>query len=108
METGQQPRIVQQLGGLFIAALGAFITWQVWQVAHRGDAFMSVGAAGPAFTLMGLALIAFPDYRTKRRERGESLDGLAGWALLTPCWKIITVLGMLLTLGYFFFLSSGI
>jgi membrane associated rhomboid family serine protease len=108
MEPRQVSRPVQQLGGLFIAALGVFLTWQVWQVAHTGQYFMSVGAAGPAFAVMGLALVAFPDSRTERRARGESLVGREGWALLTPRWRIVSVIGIVLTVGYFFFLKGGL
>ena len=105
MEPRQVSRPVQQLGGLFIAAMGVFLTWQVWQVAHTGKYFMSVGAAGPAFCVMGLALIAFPDSRTERRARGESLVGLEGWALLTPRWRVVSVIGIVLTISYFFYLT---
>ena len=108
MEPRQVSRPVQQLGGLFIAAMGAFLTWQVWQVAHTGKYFLSVGAAGPAFAVMGLALIAFPDSRTERRKRGESLVGLEGWALLTPRWRVVTMIGIVLTVGYFFYLKGGL
>ena len=108
MEPRQVSRPVQQLGGLFIAAMGAFLTWQVWQVAHTGKYFMSVGAAGPAFAVMGLALIAFPDSRTERRERGESVVGLEGWDLLTTRWRLITGIGVLLAVGYFFYLTGGL
>lgn len=108
MEPRQVSRPVQQLGGLFIAAMGLFLTWQVWQVARTGKYFMSVGAAGPAFCVMGLALIAFPDSRTERRARGESLIGLEGWDLLTTRWRVITGIGALLAIGYFFYLTGGL
>ena len=108
MEPRQVSRPVQQLGGLFIAVVGVFLTWQVWQVARTGKYFMSVGAAGPAFCVMGLALIAFPDSRTERRARGESLVGLEGWDLLTTRWRVITGIGVLLTIGYFFYLTGGL
>lgn len=108
MEPRQVSRPVQQLGGLFIAALGAFLTWQVWQVAHTGKYFLSVGTAGPAFAVMGLALVAFPDSRTERRARGESLVGLEGWALLTPRWGVVTVMGVLLTAAYYLYLTGGL
>ena len=108
MEPRQVSRPVQQLGGLFIAVVGVFLTWQVWQVARTGKYFMSVGAAGPAFAVMGLALIAFPDSRTERRARGESLVGLEGWDLLTTRWRVITGIGVLLTIGYFFYLTGGL
>lgn len=108
MEPRQVSRPVQQLGGLFIAVVGMLLTWQVWQVARTGKYFMSVGAAGPAFCVMGLALIAFPDSRTERRARGESLVGLEGWDLLTTRWRVITGIGVLLTIGYFFYLTGGL
>ncbi len=57
---------------------------------------------------MGLALVAFPDSRTERRTRGESLVGLEGWALLTPRWRIVSVIGIVLTMGYYFYLTGGI
>ena len=108
MEPRQVSRPVHQLGGLFIAVVGMLLTWQVWQVARTGKYFMSVGAAGPAFCVMGLALIAFPDSRTERRARGESLVGLEGWALLTPRWRIVTVLGIVLTIAYFLHLTGSV
>ena len=108
MEPRQVSRPVQQLGGLFIAVVGVFLTWQVWQVAHMGKYFMSVGSAGPAFAVMGLALVAFPDSRTERRARGESLVGLEGWDLLTTRWRVITGIGVLLTIAYFLHLTGSV
>lgn len=108
MEPRQVSRPVQRLGGLLIAVLGGFLTWQVWQVAHTQKYFLSVGAAGPAFVVMGLTLVVFPDSRTERRDRGESLEGLEGWDLLTLRWRIVTVIGLLLTVAYFFLLKGGL
>jgi hypothetical protein len=33
--------------------------------------------------------------------------GLEGWALLTPRWRVVSIIGIALTVGYFFYLKGG-
>jgi membrane associated rhomboid family serine protease len=101
------PRWLERLGGLFIFACSVWLTGFAWKAAHTPGGFLSVGAAGPGFALLGLALILFPGYKSERLTRGESLEGTDGWAQLTPRWKIVTLLAMLLSAGYFLVLISG-
>lgn len=101
------PRWWERLGGLFIACCGVWLTWFAWQAAHQQKSFLSVGAAGPGFTLLGLALICIPGYHTERLMRGESLEGKEGLALLTPRWKVLCVLCTLLSVGYLLVLMRG-
>ena len=101
------PRNWERAGGLFIALAGGWVTYFAWQAAHQQHSFLSVGAAGPGFVLIGLGLLAFPGYRSERIARGESLDGLEGWALITPRWRFVAVLAMVLSAAYFFVLTQG-
>jgi hypothetical protein len=102
------PRNLERLGGLFIAVAGGCATYYSWQAARHEEYFVAAGAAGPAFVLIGLALVAFPGYKSERLARGESLEGLAGWALLTPRWKGVSVIGCVLAAAYFFLLKFGL
>lgn len=96
------PRWLERLGGLFIALCGAWLTWFAWKAAHMPGGFLSVGATGPGFVLIGVALLCFPGYRSERLMRGESLEGKEGIELLTPRWVGVSLLAMLLSASYFF------
>jgi hypothetical protein len=77
----------ERLGGLFIATIGAFMTIWTWQAASERAQYSLMAAIGaPAFTIIGIALLFVPGYRTERLERGEDLDLLSGWALITARW----------------------
>jgi hypothetical protein len=101
------PRWLERLGGLFILGCSVWLTWFAWKAAHTEGGFLSVGAVGPGFALTGLTLILFPGYRSERLARGESLDGKEGWELLTPRWKVVMALAIVLSAGYFFALARG-
>jgi hypothetical protein len=101
------PRWLERLGGLFIGGCGTYLTYFAWQAAHQRGSFLSVGAAGPGFALVGLALVLFPGYKSERLARGETIDGNDGWTMLTPRWKVVTLLAMALSVGYFFILVQG-
>jgi len=81
------PRRRQRVGGALIAVVGAAIAAIAWQQAHTRGEFSLAGAfLGPAFLVMGAALVAWPGYREERLARGESLEGMEGAELLTPRW----------------------
>lgn len=100
------PRLKQRLGGLFIALLGAGGTALVWYTAvGRGEFFEKASMVFPAFLVLGVALIIFPGYREERIARGEDISRLQGWQLLTPRWRWILVVGILVGLGNYFLLD---
>ncbi|HEV7589270.1 MAG TPA: hypothetical protein VGO40_14235 [Longimicrobium sp.] len=86
---GYRPRsrLAQGIVGLFIAALGGWLTWLAWHQTLR-DAEFSLRASflGPAFVVLGLGLAAFGGYREERLARGDGLEGLQGFRVLTPRW----------------------
>ena len=77
----------ERLGGLFIATIGALLTMWAWRSAlDTGHYYLLAAMGGPAFTIVGIALILVPGYRTERLQRGEDLDRLSGWELITARW----------------------
>ena len=90
------PRWKQQLGGVFIAALGLGFTGWCWYTAVlRGYVYLKAAALFPAFAVLGLALVAMPGYREERLARGEDISQLTGHQLLTPRWWVVLVLALL-------------
>jgi hypothetical protein len=77
----------ERFGGLFIATMGAILTiWTWYSAIYEGHFYLKAAMLGPVFTIIGLALILFPGYRTERIERGEDISQLNGYALITPRW----------------------
>jgi hypothetical protein len=77
----------ERLGGLFIATIGAMLTIWTWRSAiEQGHYYLLAAIGAPAFTIIGIALILVPGYRTERLGRGEDLDLLSGWELITARW----------------------
>ena len=67
--------------------MGALLTSTAWDEAARGQGFqLRASFLGPAFAVLGLALMTWPGYREERLARGEDLSSLAGLDLLTPRW----------------------
>jgi Ni/Fe-hydrogenase subunit HybB-like protein len=80
-------RRMERFGGLLIATLSASLTIWNWQLAiYEGHFYFHAALIGPTFTMIGLGLLLFPSYRIERIERGEDLEQLNGFALLTPRW----------------------
>jgi hypothetical protein len=107
---GYRPRsrVAQGIAGVFITALGAWMTWLAWHQTVR-DAEFSLRASflGPAFVVLGLGLAAFGGYREERLARGESLEGLEGMRLLTPRWWGVLVLSLAAAAAYTVALRQG-
>jgi hypothetical protein len=77
----------ERLGGLFMATIGAFMTIWTWRAAVEQGHYSLIAAIGaPAFTIIGIALLFVPGYRTERLQRGEDINLLSGWALITARW----------------------
>ncbi len=85
-------RTKERLGGVLLLIVGVWLTVFGWRVVAEQGWFNVAGSAmGPASIVMGLALLAFPGYRSERAARGEDPEALQGWAMLTPRWKGVTV-----------------
>jgi hypothetical protein len=85
----------ERFGGVFIATIGAILTYWSWQSAlSDGRFYIKAAMLGPAFTIIGLGLVLFPGYKTERIERGEDIDRLTGAALITPRWWGILALSI--------------
>ena len=77
----------ERFGGLLIATIGAMLTIWNWHVAiYEGHFYVKAAIVGPTFTIIGLALVLFPGYKTERIDRGEDISQLTGIQLLTPRW----------------------
>ena len=101
-------RLAQTIAGVVMALCGGAMAWIAHGQAWERGAFSFYGAMlGPAFVVFGVALAAFGGYREERLARGESLDGLSGWALLTPRWKAAVVLALVAGGAYTLALRQG-
>jgi hypothetical protein len=101
-------RLAQGVVGVFIAALGAWMTWLAWHQTVR-DAEFSLRASflGPAFVVLGLGLSAFGGYREERLARGESLEGLQGFQVITTRWRILLAVALAAAAAYTVALRQG-
>jgi ABC-type Fe3+-siderophore transport system permease subunit len=100
------PRWLQQLGGSIIVAVGLGFTLWNWKLALTdGQYYIKVSFIFPAFVVVGIGLIFFPDYKTERLARGEDISNLQGLALLTTRWKVILALACLAGFTNFGFIS---
>jgi hypothetical protein len=88
-------RKMERLGGLFIATVSAILTIWTWHSAiYAGSFYPKAATIGPAFTIIGVALILFPGYRNERIERGEDIQRLSGSELVTPRWWAIMAIAL--------------
>jgi hypothetical protein len=77
----------ERFGGAFIATIGAVLTYWSWYSAISAGSFsLKAGFGGPAFAILGVALLLFPGYKSERVARGEDISQLSGAQLLTPRW----------------------
>jgi ABC-type Fe3+-siderophore transport system permease subunit len=88
------PRWKQQLGGLFIALIGAgFMGWTWYTALYQGYFYFKASLIFPPFFVIGLGLILFPGYKEERLARGEDISRMEGSELITLRWWIILALG---------------
>ena len=85
----------ERIGGIVILVLSIAVTLLAWEQADRTGRF-TVGAAvvGPAFAVVGVALLLIPSYRLERLARGEDLSNLSGSKLITPRWWTVLVVAL--------------
>jgi hypothetical protein len=97
----------QQLGGLFIAVLGAGFTGWTWYSAfYEGYFNRKASMLFPAFFVLGLGMIVFPGYREERIARGEDISRMKGWKLITPRWWAILIIAFVAAGVNYLLLSS--
>ena len=101
------PRWKQQVGGLFMALLGAgFTGWSWYTALYQGYFYPKASMLFPAVFVLGLGIIAFPGYKEERIARGEDISRLQGWRLITPRWWAILIVALLAGAANYFLLSS--
>jgi ABC-type Fe3+-siderophore transport system permease subunit len=95
------------LGGFLFAVLGAGFTAWSWCMATReGYFYGKASMLFPAFFVLGIALILFPEYKEERMTRGEDISGMRGCQLITPRWWVILAVAFGAGIGNYILLSS--
>lgn len=85
-----------RLGGFLIFLIAVGLTAIPWyEVFHYRYYHRYSAISGPAFIIIGLAMIILPTYREERIARGEDISKLQGIALITPRWWLILVVGFI-------------
>jgi hypothetical protein len=101
------PRWKQQVGGLFVALLGAgFTGWSWYTALYRGYFYGKASMLFPAFLVLGLGMMVFPSYREERIARREDISRLQGWRLITPRWWAILIVALAAGGANYILLSS--
>ena len=84
------------------------MTWLAWHQSVRdGEFSMRASLIGPAFLVLGLGLAAFGGYREERLRRGDGLEGLQGFQVLTTRWRILLVVAFAAAAAYTMGLRQG-
>jgi hypothetical protein len=101
------PRWKQQVGGLFIALLGAGFTGWTWYTAfYEGYFNRKASMIFPAFFVLGVGMIVFPGYKEERIARGEDISRMRGRELITPRWWILLMVAFVAAGLNYLLLSS--
>jgi hypothetical protein len=108
--SGYRPRsrVTQGVVGVCMALLGGWLSWLAWHLAVRDGAFsMRASFLGPAFVVLGLGLAVFGGYREERLARGEGLEGLQGFQVITTRWWILLGVAFAAAAAYTLALREG-
>jgi len=101
------PRWKQQVGGLFIALLGAGFTGWTWYTAfYEGYFNRKASMIFPAFFVLGLGMIVFPGYKEERIARGEDISRMRARELITPRWWVLLMVAFVAAGLNYLLLSS--
>jgi ABC-type Fe3+-siderophore transport system permease subunit len=101
------PRWKQQVGGLFMALLGAAFTGWTWYTAlYQGYFYPKASMLFPACFVLGLGMIVFPGYKEERIARGEDISRMQGWKLITARWWAILIVALVAAGANYILLSS--
>jgi len=90
-------RFKQSIGGVIIFFLGLGLTvanWSFW--FSDGSYYPKIAFLGPAFAIIGLALVAMPGYREERLSKGQNLADYPKYKIITPRWWAVMALGLAL------------
>ena len=94
-------RLAQGVVGVCIAVMGAWLSWLAWHQSVRDAEFsMRASFLGPAFLVLGLGLASFGGYREERLRRGDGLEGLQGFQVLTTRWRILLAVALAAAIAY--------
>ncbi len=96
----------EQLYGAFAVIVGTYLTYIVWNSAVNNESYLSIGIAGPAFIIVGLALLIIPSYRLERIAKGEQPDQAQAVKMLTPKWWVVLGICLLSELLFYIALHS--
>lgn len=89
---------------MFAACLAA-TGWTWWTAVFHGYFYVYASLIFPAFAVVGLGLLLFPDYKTERLARGEDISQMEGIKLLTPRWWTVLTAAFVSSFANFIFLK---
>jgi hypothetical protein len=98
----------EQLAGLVIVILGLVVTYGVWDLASRGESYFVISLAAPAFVVLGLGLVLFPSYRLERIAKGEEVDDSYNFKMITPRWRVILGVMIVVELLFYLYITYGL
>lgn len=90
-----------------MAVLGAgFTAWGWYTALTRGYFYRAAGILFPAFFVLGVALLIFPEGKDERVARTEEISTLPGWKRLAPRWRTIVIVALVAAVVNYVLLSS--
>jgi hypothetical protein len=90
-------RFKQSFGGVLMFFLGLGMTGVNWDDLLRNASYYpKMAVLGPAFAVLGLALVAMPGYREERLAKGQNLADYPKYKIITPRWWAVLVVGLAL------------
>lgn len=101
------PQRKQQLFGLLMALLGAgFTAWGWYTALTRGYFYRAAGLLFPAFFVLGVGLLIFPENKEEGIARSEDMSRLPMWKRLPPRWRAILIVALAAAVANYVLLSS--
>src|SRR5262249_22204277 len=78
----------QRVGSIFFVAIGAWLTAGTWDTAVNEGYFMTLGASGPAWIILGIGMLLFPMDRRELLEK-HGVEKPEAFEHLPLAWKAI-------------------
>jgi hypothetical protein len=89
------PCLIQCLGGFVMMLLsGGLTAWNWYQALHEGYFYPKASAAGPAFFVLGLAMLFFRSDQIQQVPYSPADEGYVGKKRLTPLGWLIVAVGL--------------